>query len=438
MTPELPESIGRYVVEAAIGTGAFATVYRARDERLDATVAIKVLAENHSLDPEIRRRFIAEGRTLRRIRSPHVVAVYDLGQTERGQPYLVLDHADRGDVAGRVRSLRADGWVPGVADLSGVARALGDGLAAVHLAGLVHRDVAPRNLLLRSVETSVTSGDGQLVAADEQILLADLGMSKDLVEASGLPVGGGTAGFRAPEQREEVGRVASTTDVWAASAVLVWLLLDRHPDDGGRWREDLAAAGWSPTVVDALAQGLAADPAERPGDVTPWVGRLLDAATPVPPPARLADPIVDVPRSPPLRPWARARRAASAAVVLAAAVQLPGSAVVLDRALTDDDDQTVEDLGDGRVRVSASRGDSSIAIVGPAEMTTGSPATFEAEARAVESWLWIDPDGAVHPDIRRMDVTARSPGSATVTLIGVDDDTGEHVQAQHRLPVGDG
>ena len=53
--------IGRYPIEGLIGTGGFATVYRARDERLDDVVAIKVLAENHSLDPQMRERFITEG-----------------------------------------------------------------------------------------------------------------------------------------------------------------------------------------------------------------------------------------------------------------------------------------------------------------------------------------------------------------------------------------
>jgi serine/threonine protein kinase len=59
-----------------IGTGAFATVFRARDDRLDADVALKVLAENHSFDPDLRERFIMEGHLLRRVDSPHVVKVF--------------------------------------------------------------------------------------------------------------------------------------------------------------------------------------------------------------------------------------------------------------------------------------------------------------------------------------------------------------------------
>lgn len=62
---------GRYRIEAVVGAGAFATVCRAVDERLDTPVAVKVLAENHSLDGDVRERFIAEARRLRRVASPH-------------------------------------------------------------------------------------------------------------------------------------------------------------------------------------------------------------------------------------------------------------------------------------------------------------------------------------------------------------------------------
>lgn len=212
----VPPAIGRYRVEGVIGAGGFATVYLARDDRLDATVAIKVLAENHCLDPDVRERFLKEGRVLRRIGSPHVVAIHDLGETERAQPYLVLDHADRGTLAERVAARRADGgWRPGTADLLCIARALTDSLAAVHAGNVVHRDIAPRNLLLRSTRGPEADGAAacEIVAADERLLLADLGLSKDLAVASGLTVAGGTAGFTPPEQREGPAQIDRRADV---------------------------------------------------------------------------------------------------------------------------------------------------------------------------------------------------------------------------------
>src|SRR5690625_7211322 len=99
---------GRYRLEEVIGVGSFATVHRAVDDRLDSRVVIKMLAENHSLNPEIRARFIAEGRSLRKVNDPHVVTVHDIGESERQQPYLVLEYADRGTLADRVEALRSE------------------------------------------------------------------------------------------------------------------------------------------------------------------------------------------------------------------------------------------------------------------------------------------------------------------------------------------
>src|SRR5690625_5444900 len=98
-------SAGRYQLGEVLGVGSFATVYRARDELLNDTVVVKMLAENHSLNPEIRERFIAEGRSLRRINSEHVVTVHDIGELSRQQPFLVLELADHGTLAERVKTM---------------------------------------------------------------------------------------------------------------------------------------------------------------------------------------------------------------------------------------------------------------------------------------------------------------------------------------------
>lgn len=138
---------GRYQLGEVLGVGSFATVYQAKDQQLDDTVVVKMLAENHSLNPEIRERFIAEGRSLRRIASEHVVTVHDIGESWRQQPFLVLELADRGTLAHRVKVLRAHGWQPGVDEVLALARPLADALGAVHAAQLVHRDLSPGNIL---------------------------------------------------------------------------------------------------------------------------------------------------------------------------------------------------------------------------------------------------------------------------------------------------
>jgi hypothetical protein len=440
MAVDLPEQIGRYRILAVLGTGGFATVYRAVDERLDAIVAVKVLAENHSHDPDLRERFLKEGQVLRRIDGPHVVTVHDLGETERGQPYLVLDHADRGNLSERVATRRAAGWRPATGDVLHVAEAVADALAAVHASDLVHRDVAPRNLLVRSERVAGTRTGSALVAADERLLLADLGLSKDLASASGLTVGGGTAGYTPPEQRTGMVKVDAAADIWAASALLVWLVSDRPPDDDGRWRADLLAAGWSEAVVGAIARGLAWAPSDRYSSAPAWFDAIRQAMTPAiaaTPPAA-----TEIAASPPAAPshtrnptwtWLVAAGLLGAALG-AGTLQLVGG--------NDDDnspvpsEQTETDLPGGDVRVEAASGDLEVAIVGPREVDVGEDAVFEAEAPDADRLVWFGPDGQVHPDENRLAVEASSPGAAYVTLAGVDSD-GRTVTATHTLTVID-
>ena len=90
-----------YVIEEVVGIGSFSSVYRAYDPRFDDLVAIKVLAENHSRNPQTRARFVQEGRLLRRARSDTVIQVFDSGETTHGQPYLVLEFAGQGTLGQR-------------------------------------------------------------------------------------------------------------------------------------------------------------------------------------------------------------------------------------------------------------------------------------------------------------------------------------------------
>ncbi|MDN6758315.1 MAG: serine/threonine protein kinase, partial [Yaniella sp.] len=250
---------GRYQLGEVLGVGSFATVYRATDDLLEDTVVVKMLAENHSLNPEIRERFIAEGRSLRRVASEHVVTVHDIGEAERQQPFLVLELADRGTLAGRVRTLRAQGWRPSAIDMLSMARPLAQALEAIHAAQLVHRDLSPGNLLLAT--ESAADGDGpgaQLVAADERLLLSDLGMCKDLAINSGLTVSGGTAGFRPPEQSQP-GMVDTRADIWAASALVSWIAEGTNlPND----------------FHHVLQRGMETDPDRRHQTIVEWLAEI--------------------------------------------------------------------------------------------------------------------------------------------------------------------
>ena len=269
----------RYRLGEVIGAGSFATVHRARDERLDADVAVKVLAENHSLNPEIRERFIAEGRSLRRVGWRHLVSVHDIDQNDHQQPYLVLELADRGSLRRRVEQLRAGGWCATGADVLAVARPLAAAVAAVHRARLVHRDLSPGNLLLTSTSgeaaraVGIESSPSAVVRADERLLVADLGMCKDLARSSGLTVAAGTDGFRPPEQ-SRTGTVDIRADIWAMSALLRWLIGDAEmPEE----------------LQEVLARGLSEDPEARQAEATEWIAEIEGALAAPPPPAAGAE-----------------------------------------------------------------------------------------------------------------------------------------------------
>lgn len=412
------ERAGRYRLEEVIGAGSFATVHRATDERLQDTVVLKVLAENHSLNPEIRERFIGEGRGLRKVQNPHVIAVHDIGETDRQQPFLVLEHADRGTLAQRVGRLRAQGWTATRADVLAVGRALADAVGAVHAAGLVHRDLSPPNLLLAAVPQEVQHGDGarsggssaEVITGDERLMVADLGMCKDLALNSGLTVAGGTAGFRPPEQQGGPAVVDTRADLWAMSALLLWLI------EGACLPSELEGA---------LRQSLADDPDDRHQDVTAWLADVEAALAPVRPVTGTGE--VD---PPPGDPGARAeaprsggssrarRRITAAVVVLALVLALAGGVLI----------------GRWMAAPGSSTEQASVAISGPDQVGVGEQATFTAEVQGVSSWVWTLPGGAHVLDEQTVSLTARGAGSAEVVLRARAPD-GTPVEVVHRVVV---
>lgn len=187
---EWPARIGRYAITGPVHAGGFATVYRAIDDQLDAPVAIKLLHREHAFDPEVRARFIQEGQLLRKVACGALVAVHEMGEMESGQPYLILDFADRGDLRTRVEQCKLSNQIVTADDALIVAQILATALGRMHHANIVHRDIKPANLLIFS-GSAKRPGDG-LLDFDEELKLADLGLAKDLAESSGLTVGATT------------------------------------------------------------------------------------------------------------------------------------------------------------------------------------------------------------------------------------------------------
>src|SRR4051794_16207092 len=115
MTGATPPVPGRYADPALIGAGGMAEVYRATDVALGRAVAVKVLSARLAGDPDHRRRFEREARAAARIRSPHVAAIYDVGEWE-GRPYIVMELVSGGSLAerlarGPIADREALGWI---------------------------------------------------------------------------------------------------------------------------------------------------------------------------------------------------------------------------------------------------------------------------------------------------------------------------------------
>ncbi|MFF5402860.1 serine/threonine-protein kinase [Streptomyces misionensis] len=242
------ERIGRYRLERPLGTGAFATVWLAHDPELEAPVAVKVLAENWSHRLDVRDRFLSEARLLRRAGSSRVVQVYDIGELPDGRPYFVMEYADAGTLA----DLLADGPLP-VPDALALTAEAARAAAALHEAGIVHRDIKPTNLLLH------TAPDGT-----RRVLLADLGLAKSLAQASALTLAAGSAGYRPPEQAEPGEGIDERADVYSLGAVGYELVTGSVPGapgkvlPPGRLRPDLGD-----DVARALLRALEPDRTRR-------------------------------------------------------------------------------------------------------------------------------------------------------------------------------
>ncbi|MEU7083155.1 serine/threonine-protein kinase [Streptomyces achromogenes] len=271
------ERIGRYRLERPLGSGAFALVWLAHDPELQAPVAVKVLAENWAHRLDVRERFLAEARLLRRSGSNRVVQVYDTGELPDGRPYFVMEYAGGGSLA----ELSAGGALPVPEALTLTAEAA-RGAAELHEAGIVHRDIKPANVLLG------TARDGS-----RRVLLADLGLAKSLAQASVLTLAAGSAGYRPPEQAEPGTGIDERADVYSLGAVGYELLTGTVPGPPGkvvpprRLRPELGE-----DVERALLRALEPDRARRWPDALAFARELdrLAARPPAPSTRRPARP----------------------------------------------------------------------------------------------------------------------------------------------------
>src|SRR5450432_179983 len=134
--------LGPYEILAQLGAGGMGEVYRARDTRLDRTVAIKILPTRLADNPDARLRFQREAKAISSLQHPNICTLYDIG-SENGVDFLVMECLEGGTLQDRLRQ----GLLP-LGQVTGHAMEIADALDAAHHKGFVHRDLKPSNIFL--------------------------------------------------------------------------------------------------------------------------------------------------------------------------------------------------------------------------------------------------------------------------------------------------
>jgi serine/threonine protein kinase len=338
--------IGRFQVERALGNGTFASVWLARDDDLDALVAIKLLGDAWSRNEDARRRFIDEARALRRLDDDRIVRVYEVGRLADDRPYLVMEYADRGTLSDRMQLRAQLGQRFSVAEAVDLAIAMAGCLVAVHDHRIVHRDVKPSNVLFRSLTTERREAlrrEGR-PPATERVLLGDFGIARRIEAPGTATVVVGSPRYMAPEQADpdRAGAADERSDVYSAAVVLFELLMGRVPfrfdsiGDLQRFEADppepvlrRARPDVPPGLARAVHRGMERDPSRRFSSAEAWMEALASARAEAAAPSVELERVLDLRSGTPSGPRAGAPAGTATAVrsipVAASTVQLDPS-----------------------------------------------------------------------------------------------------------------
>jgi eukaryotic-like serine/threonine-protein kinase len=212
----LAEALGdAYTIEGEVGRGGMGVVYRARDERLQRRVAIKVLPPELAFQKDIRERFTREAQTAARLSHPNIVPIHSVGEGA-GLVYFVMGYVDGESVAARIRRR---GKLP-IEEARRIMKEAADALSAAHALSIIHRDIKPDNILLEG-----TRG---------RVMVTDFGIAKALSSTSGATLTGagvaiGTPAFMSPEQAAGERDIDGRSDVYSLGIVSFQMLTGELP-----------------------------------------------------------------------------------------------------------------------------------------------------------------------------------------------------------------
>src|SRR6266567_7552184 len=208
MTIAASSRLGPYEVLSRLGAGGMGEVWKARDTRLERTVAIKVLPDHLASSPDVRQRFEREAKTISALSHPHICALYDVGNQD-GVEYLVMEYLEGETLADRL----ANGPLPLEQTLR-YGTEIADALDKAHRQGIVHRDLKPANVMLtKSGVKLLDFGLAKVLdpAGPVESLTSVPTAAKDITREGAIL---GTLSYMSPEQLE--GKAADPrTDIFA-------------------------------------------------------------------------------------------------------------------------------------------------------------------------------------------------------------------------------
>ncbi len=212
----LKEALGdAYTIEGEIGRGGMGVVYRARDERLQRRVAVKVLPPELAFSSEIRQRFTREAQTAARLSHPHIVPIHDVGEGQ-GIVYFVMGLIEGESLAARIRRR---GRVP-AEETRRIMRETADALSAAHAVSVIHRDIKPDNILLEGTR-------GRVVVTDFGIAKALSATSGATLTSAGMAIG--TPSYMSPEQAAGEREIDGRSDLYSLGIVSYQMLAGELP-----------------------------------------------------------------------------------------------------------------------------------------------------------------------------------------------------------------
>jgi serine/threonine protein kinase len=234
--PLTGRAIAHYSIIEKLGEGGMGAVYKARDERLDRFVALKILPAEKMSDPERRRRFIQEAKSASALNHPNIVTIYDIGEADDVH-FIAMEY-----VGGRtLDALIGPKGLP-LNDALALAIQIADGLGKAHAAGIVHRDLKPSNIMVTAdgLVKILDFGLAKLVEKAEPSvdLSATLTMARQPVTEEGVILG--TVAYMSPEQA--AGKtVDARSDIFSFGSVLYEMLTGCRAFDGETKATTMAA-----------------------------------------------------------------------------------------------------------------------------------------------------------------------------------------------------